>query len=98
MFQCQVCNFEGAATNQSKSQEEWGMEYHYECPICGSEYTNDCVTNRAEGEVCDHCGEFTNKNVKDGEDRLCLDCFDDVETNRMMETETELRTMGYLGI
>ena len=78
-WQCQVCNYEGHPAKLRKVKEEWGHDYYCECPSCETTYCNDCIENRAEGEICAYCGEFVEEVVElnmggSKPDMVCREC------------------------
>ena len=77
-YQCKICCNDVIPINVKQNKEEWGIEVLWECPICTSEHNGDTVTNRAEGERCDNCGEFVEEYIEvnfTGEiQHMCTEC------------------------
>ena len=73
-YQCKVCFNDVTPINVKQNREEWSIEVCWECPICTSEYNGDTVTNRAEGERCDNCGDWVKEVVENGDNFDCKEC------------------------
>lgn len=73
-WECEVCRHTGTPIIISDSKEEWGREITVECPSCSSTFGNGILEFRAEGEICDFCGEFVEEVMDHDGDEICLMC------------------------